>query len=268
MDALSQFARAYSITSVRCADVWRIRETDKIMLDSRLLEALRTASTTDEFRSAILNISHALEFDLFGACSALELLDGSVTTAWVTNPPARFAARHVASDALQRDPVMRRMKATGLPFVYDADLYAAAGAADLWEEQAVHGYRHGIAVGVHAGQGKHLLVGFNRSRPIERDPMARSALLGTLQLVAVHALEAWGALLPPKARHARLLRARERECLDLVCRGLRDKEIAGLMSITDHTVRKHIESATLKLGASNRIEAAVIATRMDLLRQP
>lgn len=236
------------------------------MLRPELLEALRCAATPDEFRNNLLAIAHSLEFGLIGAGAALEMLDGSVATGWVTNPPSAFAPRHTEPESLRRDPVHRRVKGSSLPFVYNADLYAAAGAADLWEEQAAFGYRNGVAVGVHAAQGRHMLVGFSRDAPIPCDPLARSVLLGALQLVAMHAFEAWSILLKADVRQAPVLRPRERECLDLVCRGLRDRDIADVLHITDHTVRKHIESATLKLGASNRTEAAVLATRLDLLR--
>jgi len=51
------------------------------------------------------------------------------------------------------------------------------------------------------------------------------------------------------------LTAREREVLSLVREGLGNKDIAGRMSISEHTVKFHISSILGKLGAGSRTEA-------------
>lgn len=52
---------------------------------------------------------------------------------------------------------------------------------------------------------------------------------------------------------------REREVLCLVARGLRNKEIARALGITERTVENHIENACIWLGARSRLDAAVRA---------
>jgi DNA-binding NarL/FixJ family response regulator len=51
-----------------------------------------------------------------------------------------------------------------------------------------------------------------------------------------------------------LLTEREREVLDLVVQGLRNKEIGGRLFISDITVRHHLTTIFNKLGRSNRFE--------------
>ncbi len=69
------------------------------------------------------------------------------------------------------------------------------------------------------------------------------------------------------------LTEREREILQLVCRGLANKEIAGVLFISEKTVKNHINSIFRKLEVSDRTNAALmglnegLATR-DRLQDP
>lgn len=51
------------------------------------------------------------------------------------------------------------------------------------------------------------------------------------------------------------LSGRECEVLDLITEGLRNREIAGRLCITEDTVKSHVRRILRKLGASNRAEA-------------
>jgi DNA-binding NarL/FixJ family response regulator len=52
------------------------------------------------------------------------------------------------------------------------------------------------------------------------------------------------------------LSPREREILELIARGARDREIGAQLVIAERTVKKHVESILRKLHARNRAEAA------------
>jgi DNA-binding NarL/FixJ family response regulator len=66
--------------------------------------------------------------------------------------------------------------------------------------------------------------------------------------------------LHPDQRPAGLseLSGREAEVTGLVADGLANKEIAGLLGITEGTVKAHLGAAFSKLGVRNRTQAAVI----------
>jgi len=61
------------------------------------------------------------------------------------------------------------------------------------------------------------------------------------------------------------LTTRELEILRLIAAGMRNQEIADLLSISSATVKRHIANAYGKLGASHRTEALVRAKEMKLL---
>lgn len=54
---------------------------------------------------------------------------------------------------------------------------------------------------------------------------------------------------------------RERGVLDLLSRGFSNPEIAGLLGISEHTVKFHTSSLYAKLGVANRTEAVRVGIR-------
>jgi len=66
-------------------------------------------------------------------------------------------------------------------------------------------------------------------------------------------------------RAGNVLTERERQVLRLVVEGRVTKQIAMALSITERTVKFHLASASQKLGAQTRSQAAALATRRGLL---
>jgi pimeloyl-ACP methyl ester carboxylesterase/DNA-binding CsgD family transcriptional regulator len=64
---------------------------------------------------------------------------------------------------------------------------------------------------------------------------------------------------------AGLLSRREREVLKLVAHGLSDREIAGQLMLSPHTVHRHVANIRHKLGRGSRTAAVAEAARMGLL---
>jgi DNA-binding NarL/FixJ family response regulator len=62
------------------------------------------------------------------------------------------------------------------------------------------------------------------------------------------------------------LSGREVEVLTLIAAGKSNKEIAGLLFISEGTVKTHVLSIHEKLGVGDRIEAVVTAIKRGILR--
>jgi DNA-binding NarL/FixJ family response regulator len=62
------------------------------------------------------------------------------------------------------------------------------------------------------------------------------------------------------------LTLREQEVLSLLALGLRNKEIATRLSITERTVKFHVNGVLRKLGASTRTEALALAAQRGLVK--
>ena len=73
--------------------------------------------------------------------------------------------------------------------------------------------------------------------------------------------------LRPRRPHvpSRRLTPREREVLRLVAEGKNNTQIARELFISVNTVTRHMTNIFSKIGASNRVEAAVYATRYRIV---
>ncbi|MGC9224506.1 MAG: response regulator [Terracidiphilus sp.] len=90
---------------------------------------------------------------------------------------------------------------------------------------------------------------------------------------AVHVLHAHGRFIPDEISKRLMgtigrdkLSERELEVLTLVCKGLSNKEIAQKLFISDKTARNHVSNCLIKLGATDRTEAATTAIKRGLIR--
>ncbi len=70
---------------------------------------------------------------------------------------------------------------------------------------------------------------------------------------------------PHESPQGPALTDREREVLDLIARGSTNREIAGALFLSPHTVKEHTSSLYRKLRARNRAEAVQKAQRLGLL---
>jgi DNA-binding NarL/FixJ family response regulator len=64
------------------------------------------------------------------------------------------------------------------------------------------------------------------------------------------------------------LSRREREVLALIAEGRTNREIGERLFISQKTVGVHVGNILSKLGASGRVEAAMVAIRLELVPTP
>jgi DNA-binding NarL/FixJ family response regulator len=95
---------------------------------------------------------------------------------------------------------------------------------------------------------------------------------GTTLAEHVRHVAAGGSCLSPETTEkltqyisSRKLSEREIEVLGLISKGKSNKEIAGLLFITDNTVKMHVKRILVKLQANDRTQAVVIAIQRGLL---
>jgi two-component system nitrate/nitrite response regulator NarL len=74
--------------------------------------------------------------------------------------------------------------------------------------------------------------------------------------------------LDPAVTKIALLTAREREVIHLIGVGLKNKQIAERLYISETTVRHHLTSIFSKLGVADRLELVIYAYRYGLAKPP
>lgn len=228
---------------------------------------LSQSSDLPTFERRMVECAQELGFGLVNATVVFDRPGKDPAFLAAGNTPQAFREASKNVDDSKRDPVLRRLKGTSLPFTYDCSLYVGAGAADLWEQQADFGYRTGIAVAAHLPRQQHFLFGLDRPEALPEDPEDLAEMLGSFQLLAVHAQEAALRLIagPGEPRLAYNLTARELDVLRWTMDGKSAWAVGKILSISENTVNFHFRNVFRKLESSSKLQAVLKALGLGLL---
>ena len=223
----------------------------------------------EAFEKGLLQFGGELGFGMVSATLISELPDATTAIRTLHNAPPGYSEKLTADgDDSRRDPALRLVKRVNTPFFYDQSFYVDAGAADLWEEQAMYGFKTGIAVSLRTQGNTQFLLGFDRGEPLPTQDERRTRLLADLMLVAVHAQDAACRLLQPgkPSGSAPVLTKRELEILKWTAAGKTAWEVSRLLGISVHTVTYHMRRILAKLDASNKHKAVLNAMAQGIIQ--
>jgi DNA-binding CsgD family transcriptional regulator len=236
----------------------------------RQQDYLDVSASTDRqtLEQRLVAFANRMDFGLVSAALAIDHHGGRPFFTMIGNTPDGFleASRDPANVA--RDPVVRRMRTSTIPFTYDQTLYVEEGAGDLWESFAPFGYKTGIAMSLHMPGGKHFLLGVDRPDPLPSDDFKLTRMLADLQLLAAYAQEAAVRVLGPEATPlsaAVKLTVREREVLKWTRDGKSAWAVGEILGMSEVTVRFHLRNVATKLGVSGKHLAVLKAMSLGLI---
>lgn len=232
-------------------------------------EQVSQASDLASFRQGLIDFANDLDFGLVVGVLAIEHRGPGSRTEYISvgNTPQAFVDASRDPNYAKRDPVHQKLMRQSTPLVYDQLAYVEAGAGDLWEMIAPFGYRTGVAVGVHMPGYRRLLLGVDREEPLPKDPIKLNRMIADLQLLAVHAQDAAGRLLLPKAGSSEgpKLQPRQLEILKLTMEGKSAWVVGSLLGISENTVNYHMKQLFKLLDVSTKHHAVLKAIELGLL---
>lgn len=216
----------------------------------------------------LVRFAHELGFGIISGVLIVEQTAGRTATFHLGNTPEAFQSTFASTSIGQRDPVMRRLKRLSAPFVYDQSMYVNEQAADLWDMQALFGYKTGIAMALHLPGGRHFVMGVDREQPLPSDDMVLTRMMADLQLLAVHAQDSVVRLLAPQAQGVQpipQLTDREIEILKWTAEGKSSWAVSQILNLGEHNVKYHIKRILLKLEVSSKHQAVAKAKSFGLI---
>jgi len=216
----------------------------------------------------LVRFANDLGFGIISGALVVEHAAGRVSTFHLGNTPEAFQSTFQSTDVGKRDPVLRRLKRLSAPFVYDQSTYVNEEAGDLWEMQALFGYKTGIAMALHLPGGKHFVMGVDRDQPLPGDDALVTRMMADLQLLAVHAQETAVRLLVPQTLEVQYLPRltdRELDILKWTAEGKSAWAVGQILNISEHNVKYHIKRVLIKLGVGSKHQAAAKAKSLGLI---
>jgi len=219
------------------------------------------------FERRLIEFSNEFDFGLVNAAVVVDHPGKDAVFFNIGNMPEAHSDAFHSADESRRDPVLKRLKRLSVPFAYTQDLYVRENAADLWEKQAMYGYRTGICVALHLQGHKHFLLGVDRDKALPEDAEDVTQLLASLQLLAVHAQDAALRLLGVQSQSSESprLTAREIEVLRWTMDGKSAWAVGEILSVSGNTVNFHLRNILRKLGSSSKHQAVLKAMALGLL---
>jgi len=156
----------------------------------------------------------------------------------------------------------------GVAFLSDHIGYLADPMQDYIRQMAAHDFRAALGIPCRlVGTGRHggFIIGNNLDAfHFERQILPLQSDLQSLCLIAHRRIEAFQAK-DAETLERKPLSGREHETLTYIAKGLRPKQVAGVMDISEASVRLYLRNARAKLGATNKDEAIAIFIR-DIAR--
>lgn len=226
---------------------------------------LTTAGDVASFETGLIKVAQSLEFGLVSAALAVDRPGRDPLFRMIGNTPEAFLASSRDQSQVRRDPVLKRMRNTSLPFSYSRKTYYEADADDLWEDQAQYGYKSGLAVALHLTAGKHFLLGVDRDIELPEDGVLMR-LMADLHLLAAYAQDAAVRLLgEASAAEVPTLTPREYEVLVWAFEGKTAAETGAILGVTSRAVEFHLHNAMAKFGAPNKHAAVARAVSLGIL---
>lgn len=235
----------------------------------RELQELGDVPDRTTFESKLVAMAHSLEFDIASAAIAVDRPGEEPVFEMIGNAPQEWTSAARDPKILRRDPVLRRLRESSVPFIYDQGLYVSEDAGDVWEMQAEYGFKTGIAMAMHLPNGKHFLLGVDRSQPLPESPVDTNRLVADIALLTIYAQEvALRVLLKEQRTEVPVPRLSEREIeiLKWTRDGKTSWETGRILSVSEKTVRAHLENIRNKMGVPSKHQAVLRAISLGLLR--
>jgi DNA-binding CsgD family transcriptional regulator len=238
-----------------------------MMFSYQRYHELAAAKDLIALRKVLIAVAEDFGFPIINLTTVAYAPDGKVREGALRIDPPGWNSYVMDPCASTRDPCIAIARNAPVPFAYDQELYVRVGAGDLWEEQAPFGFKTGATAVLRSADRRLCTIGLDREEALPKDNDKLMRLLADLQLLVAFAQEnAFRLLLAdPPDQQPIGLSARERDVLAWASQGKTAWETGMLLSISEHTVRKHLASAASRLGCTSKPQAVAKAIERGLL---
>jgi DNA-binding CsgD family transcriptional regulator len=236
------------------------------------LEQIDAIRSPGDLESYLTDLAHRLGFQYFSYVLADRRHLGSSGAGepmFLASYPGQWRSRYRRYDYHTLDPVVTRGRLARVPFFWGDNGYLkdlSGKRRRLFDEARDFGIHSGFTVPVHGPFGECGLFSVATADAMDDFQAVVRRCTYFLQIIGprVHAL-AMDRLLERDAAPRVTLTDQERTCLSWTIQGKTAWEIAQIIGRSKPTVDYHIQKATKKLEASNKVHAAFRAVQLGLV---
>ena len=235
---------------------------EKHDFDANWLIKIEKADTQFEIFSLMRQLSEHYAYRAFVVAHLPDLgVTELASTTIITNGPPELLTLFDRGKFMGSSPVIRRIRASVLPFQYHfKEVAKERGSDDVMQLFDRFGMDGGVVFPVYDADGQKGWVGFAGS--------AVNLTLQQLMQLSYLCLHVYQKLADLKLRDVKTtepLADRELACLTWTAAGKTSAEIAEILELSEHTVNHYLNRATKKLDAVNRTQAVAKAIRRNLI---
>ncbi|WP_412474775.1 helix-turn-helix transcriptional regulator [Rhizobium sp. WW22] len=182
----------------------------------------------------------------------------------INNWPAELLSIYDQESLLSTSPVLLRLRASTLPFLYDV---VANPNREENKSQLVVALFERFRMTRFAYFPTHDASGLRGAVSLAGDREHFSPQeIKDLFYIAVHVFDRLAEIRNLDVRVVDTLTDREIDCLNWTAAGKTSAEIAEILSLSEHTVNHYLNRATKKLDTVNRTQAVAKALRVGLIK--
>ena len=189
----------------------------------------------------------------------------SATTIIVSNLPKQWCELYEQLNYIQIDPAALHCRARVTPTLWWTEGYPELASCNpqrvaFIEEARGFGLRSGVSFPIHGLGGAWGMLSLSCEQELESSRPRLERSMPYNQLLSGYVFEAaTRAVVPKRPADVQELTEREMECIVWCAEGKTSWEISKILGISERTVFFHMQNASRKLGASNRIQAVMLA---------
>jgi DNA-binding CsgD family transcriptional regulator len=225
---------------------------------------LKNANNVQKMYEALEYLAFCSYVDNFFFVASYPTLTGA-TTVVISNLPERWCDLYERLDYAQIDPIAQHCRTRVTPTLWWTEDGSELPSRDAQvtafiEEARGFGLRSGVSFPIHGSSGAWGMLSLSCEQELESSRLRLERSMPYNQLLSGYVFEAaTRAITPKRSAEGQELTAREIECIAWCAKGKTSWEISRILGISERTVFFHIQNASRKLGASNRIQAVMLA---------
>jgi len=234
-------------------------------------ERIACASSLVELGSEIVRVARHLGFAHYLYGARVQLPNGDNLQYIYSGYPEDWMGTYLSENYVAIDPVVDHcfFQNSNVPLLWTEDVFDTHERKAFWEAAQGHGVGSGLSVPIRGSRGEVAL--FSVANPEKgRDALAHQVhTAGTMYLLGSYVHEAIRRLVytPEQvALHTPELTPREIECLKWWVAGKSAWEIAQILSVSERTIRFHLDNVKRKFGARGKTEVISKAILSNIAR--